>query len=100
MRNAIEPFGVRTFQEDGSVLLVLSGELDIASAPQVRAVIDEILGAHLWMLTVDLAEVTFVDVCGQRTLVEAIESATARGSRCVLRGVTEGVRRAIQLVGF
>jgi anti-sigma B factor antagonist len=100
LRNAFDAFEIRTFHEDGSVLLVLSGELDIASAPQVRAAVDAILGAPLRVLTVDLWGVSFLDVCGQRTLLEGLEAAAALGSRCELRGVNDAVRRAIRLVGF
>jgi anti-sigma B factor antagonist len=100
MSNVNEPFTVRTFADDGSVLLVVSGELDIATAPRLERAVSDVLDGRLQVLTVDLAGVSFLDVRGQRTLVEASAAVAGLGSRFELRGVKDSLRRAIHLVGF
>jgi anti-sigma B factor antagonist len=100
MLHVDEPFTARTFHENGSALLVLSGELDIATAPELRAAIDAVVDGYLRVLTVDVTALVFLDVAGQRALVDAAASVAALGGRFELRGVREPVRRAIRLVGF
>jgi anti-sigma B factor antagonist len=100
MEDVNDLFSVRTFHEDNAVLLVLSGELDIATAPRLEQAVTRAMGSPLRALTVDVSEVTFVDVRGQRALSEAASSAGAAGIHFELRGATESFRRVVRLVGF
>ena len=100
MRSVDEPFGVRTFHHDGSVLVALCGELDIATAPQVEVAVAQVLGTDLRDLTVDMSDLSFLDVCGQRALLGAAAAVKDAGARFQLRGVNEPIRRSIRLVGF
>jgi anti-sigma B factor antagonist len=100
MEDVNDLFAVRTFHENGAVRLVLSGELDIATAPRLEQAVAQALGSPLRALTVDVSEVTFVDVRGQRSLSDAASSASSAGIRFELRGASESFRRVVRLVGF
>src|SRR3954466_16341429 len=74
---------------EGWRLLVLTGELDMAAGPAVRARVDEAAGAR--GLVIDLAEVTFVDSSMLQELLRAAAELDRYETRLVLAGVAEAV---------
>lgn len=52
-----------------AVRLSVSGDLDVATAPYLRAVLQEACGERAW-IDVDLSAVTFLDCAGLRPLTE------------------------------
>ena len=100
MEDVNDLFSVRAFHDDGTVLLVLSGELDLATAPRLEQAVKGAIGSRPRALTVDVSGLTFVDVRGQRSLSEAASSALSVGVHFQLRGATQSFLRAVRLVGF
>ena len=93
-------FSANIVHGDGSVVLVLRGELDIATVPMLRCAVDELLGPHLKAVTIDVANLTFVDVTGLRVLVHIKETAGGLHAEFRLRSVSDFTRRVIGLTGF
>jgi anti-sigma B factor antagonist len=86
--------------EAGGVLLALSGELDVVSAPALEQRLREALaepGAHV---TLDLSALEFVDSAGVSVLIKAKQEAESRGRTLVLARATEQVHRVFALVGL
>jgi anti-sigma B factor antagonist len=86
--------------EAGGVLLALSGELDVVSAPALEQRLREALaepGAHV---TLDLSDLEFVDSAGVSVLIKAKQDAESRGRTLVLARATEQVHRVFALVGL
>jgi anti-sigma B factor antagonist len=86
--------------EAGGVLLALSGELDVVSAPALEQRLREALaepGAHV---TLDLSALEFVDSAGVSVLIKAKQDAESRGHTLVLARATEQVHRVFALVGL
>jgi anti-sigma B factor antagonist len=79
----------------GVTVLVLTGELDLAAAPVLRARVDEAAGGR--GLVVDLEQTTFVDSAVLKELLRARAELAARDARLVLAGVTPPVRRLLDL---
>ncbi len=83
-------------------VLTVSGELDIASGPRLRAALDEILDVPRARaprgLVLDLTGVTFLGSAGLAVLVDAHEHATQRGIalKIVIDGPGSPVARAFQ----
>lgn len=74
---------------NGDRLLLVHGELDIATAPQLRTLLDR-LRAHDHAVAVDLKEVTFMDSTGLATLLDAgVE----------IRRPSAAVKRVFELAG-
>lgn len=69
---------------DGEVRLAVAGELDIASAPDLRGRIEQFELSHPHTLALDLADVTFMDVSGMRVLLEVAQRAKSRKTRFVI----------------
>ena len=93
-------FSANIVHEDGSVVLALRGELDIATVPVLRRAVDDLLGPHLNAVTIDMANLTFVDVTGLRVLVHIKETAGELHAEFRLRSVSDLTRRVIGLTGF
>ena len=70
---------------DGEVRLAVAGELDIASAPDLLARIEQVELSTPHTLALDLAEVTFMDVSGMRVLLEVAQRTKSRKARFVIR---------------
>lgn len=80
------PFGVRTvLLADRRVQLHLSGELDLAGAPELR---DAVLACDPpgGTVEIDLADVSFLDTAGLHALCDAHAALVARGYRACLTG--------------
>jgi anti-anti-sigma factor len=85
---------------DGAVVIV-DGELDIETAPQLGRQIGELIGDGHRHLVIDLSGAAFLDSTAMRTLVTTIaplrEDATAG---VVLAGVHGAVQRALAVSGI
>jgi anti-sigma B factor antagonist len=86
--------------EEGA-LVCLSGRFSIDSSPDVRkrllAILDQ---KFLPTLTIDLAEVTYIDASGIATLVEALKIAHARKTLLRLRGLHDRPRYLLEVTGL
>jgi anti-sigma B factor antagonist len=76
-------------------VLVLSGELDLAAAPRLRARIDETTSGRA--LVLDLSRATFIDSAVLKELLRARAELSERDIRLVLAGVAPPVRRLLDL---
>ena len=87
---------VLTEKHDGTMLVRLSGEVDLSWSQQVRrAVLDALEGNAA--VGVDLAAVSYIDSSGIAALVEGFQIARTRGTRFVLVAVSEPVRAVLEL---
>jgi len=84
----------------GAVVVRLSGEFDMAGCDEFDAVV-RMLGADgLRKIVVDLAELTFIDSSGIRSLLDSKRRADAQGVDLVVRGPENGqVRQVLELTG-
>jgi anti-sigma B factor antagonist len=82
------------------VVLVLSGELDMASAPDLASTLDEVLAEPHARVMLDLNGLSFVDSAGVSVLIKAKQTAKAGGHTLVLRRPTEQLERVFALVGL
>jgi anti-sigma B factor antagonist len=80
---------------DGTV--VVHGDIDIAGGPVLENAILEHQGDG--PLAIDLADVSFIDSSGLRSLLNASRRAQHSGSHVVLRGIGPEVSRLLQITG-
>jgi len=80
-----------------AALVLITGEVDLMTAPRLEAVLDETLRTNARDIVIDLTETTFVDSAGIHILVQAQQ----RASRHVVVICGLGpVRRALELLGL
>lgn len=77
--------------------VVLSGRLDVSSAADVRAALQEAIDLGSGDLMVDLAQVELVDAIGLGVLLGADRRAKAQGRRLVVRSASPRVRHILRV---
>jgi anti-anti-sigma factor len=78
--------------------LKLIGELDVATSPRLTKALLELPGADT-QVTLDLAEITFVDSCGIRAILSLAKSANGNGP-VILLNPSEAVSRVFEILGL
>lgn len=78
--------------------LAVSGEVDIATAPDLGAVLNAVIDRNYRYLTVDLSEVSFLDAQGLRVLIEG-GARLGRDGRLTVARPSQIVRRILEIAG-
>lgn len=90
-----------TAAADGARVLVLNGSVDLASkAALIEAGRRSLLEDGAPKLTLDLAEVNFIDSSGLGALIELAGLASDRGCAFALRNPSRRVQRVLDLTGL
>jgi anti-sigma B factor antagonist len=74
----VQPLAVERTSDEGVELVMVEGELDIATAPRLISVLNRAVGEALRSLVVDLSEVDFMDSTGLALLINAYRRLTRR----------------------
>ena len=92
---AIDPsgFSISTSNDNGRSVLVVRGELDLATAPDLEEAVFEHLDAG-HEVVVDLRELAFMDSSGLRVLVKGHTRAVEGGPRFLIVRPREGTEVA------
>jgi anti-sigma B factor antagonist len=91
------PFAVTAADESW---LLVSGEVDMATAPLLEHAVRDAERARPDRLTIDLSGVGFLDVSGLRVLLLAARRAREDGRRVVLARPTRMIRRLLALTAI
>jgi anti-anti-sigma factor len=84
---------------DGMVSLALSGELDLAVAPELVKRLEELRGARS-VVRLDLSELSFMDSTGLSTVLTAVLDARREGWQLEIgRALARPVARIVELAG-
>jgi anti-sigma B factor antagonist len=95
------PFDVAVRQREGrTVVVALSGELDLGSAPQFRKCLAELARIGAIHLVIDLSELTFLDATGISLLVTDYKRSSKAGGRLVVRNARPRVMRVFEITGL
>ncbi|MGE5588356.1 MAG: anti-sigma factor antagonist [Clostridia bacterium] len=87
----------------GNVLVVhLSGELDLGTAPDFRAKVEEELGARpeVTSILLVLRDVTFIDSSGLGAILGRYKRLRAHGGRVIAVSPSPQVRKVFELSGL
>jgi anti-sigma B factor antagonist len=99
----LDGLGVTTHALPAAVLLAVSGEVDLHTAPQLRAALTgavDAAGPASPDVVVDLSDVGFVDSTGLGEIVAAHKALASRGARLHLVVTRPRVQRLIRLTGL
>lgn len=82
--------------------IVLVGEIDITCSAALRAVGGRLAGELVAgeRLSIDVADVTFLDSSGVGALVAVRNAASAQGGSIVLKNLSTPVQRLLELTGM
>lgn len=85
---------------DGGTRLVLSGELDLSVAEELRNLLDGCVRDHGARICVDLADVRFIDSRTIGVLIGAQKRAEAAGGGIRVSNPQPTVRKAFDILGL
>ena len=91
------PLQITTTSQDGTGRVAVTGELDIATAPQLERALETQLAAGAGEIVLDLRGVTFIDSSGLRVVLVASRSAASEGRRLIVVPGDGQVLRVIRL---
>jgi anti-sigma B factor antagonist len=95
---ALPSFELTVERYDSVATVVVSGELDLATAPRLSAAVAEHGDAKL--LVLDMTATTFIDSTGVRALLHADRRSLGSGSRLVVVAGDGAVRKVLELCGL
>jgi anti-sigma B factor antagonist len=84
---------------DGDARVMVFGELDMATAPQLTSAVESVAATDS-RVVVDLAAVTFMDSSGVGALCLAQSKLQAEGGVLVLGPVSRQVQSVLQMAGL
>jgi anti-sigma B factor antagonist len=83
---------------DQTTILDVSGDIDLASSPELRkALLRELRELRIPRVVLNLKAVDYVDSSGVASLVEALKASRDQGARLILFGLNSAVREVLQL---
>jgi anti-sigma B factor antagonist len=92
-------FQVQVHLEGSTKLISVSGELDLASGPELESELDKVSAPQTTLLVVDLRELEFMDSTGLSIIVRAHQRLAETGCELgLVRGSTQ-VQRLLDLTG-
>ena len=91
---------VRTVPRIGDVVIVaLAGELDISTAPKLRAEIDRLVAAGIHRIVIEAGELKFMDSSGLSSLLVSHRALQARGGCLEVHAPSPAVLRVLEISG-
>jgi len=94
------PFGVTEEPLPGGLALTVSGELDMATAPELRECLGAALDAGATRLVVDLSEVTFMDSVGLAAVLHARTRLLAGGRLALVVAPDSYAQLVLEIAGM
>lgn len=95
------PLAAATVDQVGDAILVaVHGEIDLHTAPRLRALLAEQLDQRPRLLVVDLTQLGFLSSSGIAALLEANDAATRCGTRLRLACLPDQVRRTLTMTSL
>jgi anti-sigma B factor antagonist len=73
-------FSVSVGPDEGCTVVSVAGEVDVATAPELRDRLLEVISGDPPLLVVDLLDVTFIDSTALAVLIEALKQSDAKGA--------------------
>jgi anti-sigma B factor antagonist len=97
---ATGPLEIRVHVTAGRCEMVLSGELDVSTAPLLRHRMAEVTDELDTELVLDIAALTFIDSTGLSLIVSEHKQLKARGAELIVLSPTRMARRLFELSGL
>ncbi len=82
-----------------TVLLAVTGELDLATSEILRTAINDAAVDSPHEIVLNLSDVTFVDSTGLRVIIAASQNLAAKGTRVCVDGLSGAAQRLLEITG-
>lgn len=98
----LDPFRVESVRNEQHAVVIISGDLDAATAPRLHAELVELAQAGVDRIVLDLRRLTFVDSFGLGVIVNAKKRLSQVGNAlCLVAGLEQRtLRRVLEITGL
>jgi anti-sigma B factor antagonist len=87
-------------RDGAQAAVALHGDLDIEAAPELRALLTELLEAGVTALVIDVSDLEFMDSSGLGVLVSSHRRLSRYGGKLRVVGANHAVARVIEVTGL
>jgi anti-sigma B factor antagonist len=87
-------------ERNGESVVMLSGELDMATAPDLATVLDSVVGDGPEKMVIDLSELSFIDSSGIAVLVTSQHRLIEQNRHFTLRAARPHAMRVFEIAGL
>jgi anti-anti-sigma factor len=84
---------------EGTALLALGGELDLATSGRFSVLVDEVRAERPRVVVADFEQVSFIDSSMLRELLRSHRDLAGEGARLIVAAAQPTVRRLLELTG-
>ena len=105
--NLPEDFGISIRAENSTALVLVRGEVDVATAPLLRDELHRLLDPDHPLepgppsrLVLDLSEMSFIDSVGLGVLIGVLKRARESGRELELRNLQPAARKVFEITGL
>jgi anti-anti-sigma factor len=92
--------GIEVILLDSGINVALEGELDLATAPPLREQLSELVAMGWIDITVDLAELQYIDSTGLSLLIRTQKRVEQTGGSLIVVHPTRATRRLLDTAGL
>jgi anti-sigma B factor antagonist len=92
--------GEARFEARGANAIAAFGEIDVATAPELRSALNTMIDGGASAVEVDMAGVTFIDSSGLGALIAALKRARQRDSDITISNLAGATRRVFEITGL
>ena len=86
--------------EAGHFVIAARGEIDLFTAPELKAALGEALESGRTRIVVDLTETTFLDSTALGVLIGAIKRLRGRDGRMTIVNVDQNIAKTFEITGL
>jgi anti-sigma B factor antagonist len=90
-------FSIDVSERDGCTVLAVTGEVDVATAPQLRQEAVRVAAAGEIQLVIDLSGVDFLDSTGLGVIVGVLKRVRTHGGDLAIAGAEDHVRKVFEI---
>lgn len=96
----IPAFDLIASRTDDAAVVRVIGELDLSTAPRLRGILAELAGNGTIDVTLDLADMSFIDSTGICVLVSGLKRLRETGGDLALQSPTAAVMKVLDITGL
>lgn len=87
-------------QSDGRHVIAVAGEVDLYTAPDVKATLTEVIEGGATGVVMDLSATTFLDSTGLGVLIGGLKRLRSRDGALAIVNVDESIARTFEITGL